>query len=144
MKLKLPRGLIVDTQQVPDDFEEQVQKAFREYTSGTNPDYMYQDKLCFIDAMVGKAHARKDPDDEVMDEMVEQFRHEVGEYGEFPGEDEYFSIEFMYQCFRRGTEKAKLYLHYFSEDHYENEKVMAILARAIKAVMEYKDGEDGL
>lgn len=76
--------------------------------------------------------------------MVEQFRYGVETHGEFPREDEYLSMEFMSQCFRRGTEKSKLYSHYFSEDHNENEKVMVVLARAIKAIMEYKNGEDGL
>lgn len=43
--INLPRGLEVDIFNLPEDFKEQVEQAFREYTSGTAKAYMYADKL---------------------------------------------------------------------------------------------------
>ena len=51
MNVKFPRGLIIDLDNIPENFEAEIQKAFAEYTEGTNPAYMYQDKLAFIDRM---------------------------------------------------------------------------------------------
>ena len=69
MKIILPRGLEVDLDDIPVDLEEQVQKCFAEYTKGTNPKYMYHDKMLFIDVMAKRAHGGKDPEDTVMDAM---------------------------------------------------------------------------
>ena len=52
--INLPRGLEVDIFDLPEDFEEQVEQAFREYTSGTAKAYMYVDKLGFIARSVEK------------------------------------------------------------------------------------------
>lgn len=49
MIIALRRGVTVDPMKLPEDFEQQVQEAFREYTKGTAPEYRYQDKLKFID-----------------------------------------------------------------------------------------------
>ena len=49
MRIDLPRMDTFDLNEVPSNFRELVQTAFAEYTEGTNPDYMYQDKLCYID-----------------------------------------------------------------------------------------------
>jgi hypothetical protein len=43
--INLPRGLEVDIFNLPEDFKEQVEETFKEYTSGIAKAYMYADKL---------------------------------------------------------------------------------------------------
>ncbi|EPP18946.1 hypothetical protein [Megasphaera sp. NM10] len=57
--LQFPRGVAVsifpyDTAYLNDEkfleeFKRQIREAFQEYTVGTNPDYILQDKIMFID-----------------------------------------------------------------------------------------------
>lgn len=57
--LQFPRGVAVsifpyDTAYLNDgkfleEFKRNIREAFREYTAGTNPDYILQDKIMFID-----------------------------------------------------------------------------------------------
>lgn len=146
MIVTLPRRLEVDIDNVPSDFEEQVQKCFSEYTEMTNPRFMYHDKLAFIDRMVELLHETKDSDDAVMDLMKERLEFEVNEYGEFPDERDYLSIEFMEQCFKEGRRSRELYSHEWSKNQrkHDDDKIMKALCRAIKAVMDYEWGSDGI
>ena len=146
MKVRLPRKMIIDLDNVPEDFEKQIQDCFKGYTEITNPDYMFHDKLCFIDLMVKYLHNRADSEDEVMDLMQEQFKYMVRETDEFPDEDCFRSAEFMEDCFRRGVRKSELYSHEWSKDQrkHDDDKIMRLLCRAIKAVMDYEWGCDGV
>ena len=49
MKIKFPRNVVVDTDNIPQDFEEQIRASFKAYTEGTAEAYTYQDKLAYID-----------------------------------------------------------------------------------------------
>lgn len=91
MKISLPRGLNIDIDNVPDNLEELVQKAFGEYTAGTNPVYMHHDKLCFIDVMVKRMH-RADSD-KVNDLIKDAFGYQLDEYGELMEPHEFLSVE---------------------------------------------------
>lgn len=146
MKVRLPRKMIIDLDHVPEDFEKQIQDCFKGYTEMTNPDYMFHDKLCFIDLMVEYLHNRADADDEVMELMKDQFEYEVRETGEFPDESDYLSTAFMEDCFRLGVRKCALYSHEWSKDqcNHDDDKIMRLLCRAIKAVMDYEWGCDGV
>ena len=146
MKIILPRGLEVDLDDIPVDLEEQVQKCFSEYTRGTNPKYMFHDKLLFIDVMIKKIHGNKDPEDAVMDAMKDYLEYEVKEYGNIPDKDEYLDIQFMEQCYKIGRESAALYSHEFikGQKKHDDDKIMKALCRAIKAVMDYEWGKDGI
>ena len=69
--INLPRGLEVDISNLPEDFKEQIEQAFREYTSGTAKAYMYVDKLGFIDRCVEYLNGNEDSDD-VVNTLVEE------------------------------------------------------------------------
>ena len=142
----LPRGLEVDLDNIPDDLEEQVQKCFAEYTEGTNPKYMYHDKLCFIDIMVKKLHGDKDSDDAVMDAMKDYMEYEVKEYGNIPDKEDYLDFGFMEQCYNLGQTSMEMYSHSWQKNQrkHDDDKIMKVLCRATKAVMDYKWGEDGI
>lgn len=146
MNVFLPRGLKVDLDCIPDDLEEQVQKVFSEYTEMTNPVFMYHDKLCFIDGIVNKLHGNKDSDDAVMDAMKDYLEYEVKEYGNIPDKDEYLDVGFMEQCYKLGQRSMKMYSHEWQQGQrkHDDDKIMKVICRSIKAVMDYEWGNDGI
>ena len=138
MKITLPRDIRVDIDNVPQNLEEIVQMAFEEFTRGTSPEYMYKDKLYFIDLMVRRLH-RADPTTKVKDHIKETFGYRLDEYGELMEPYEFLDTPFMESCYKLGDEDGKLYSYYFAEDYHDGEKIMKIECRVIKAVMDYPE-----
>lgn len=141
MKIRLPRDIYVDIDNVPENFEEIIQKSFSEFTEMTAEAYTFEDQLYYIDLCLHYLHKEQDPDDEVMDEMKQRFEYEIKEYGEFPDENDFLSTEFMEDCYELGKKKHELYSKDYAENWHDNEKIEKILIRVIKAVMAY--GEEG-
>ena len=143
MIVKLVRNLEVDLNNMPSDFEEQVQQCFSKFTEGTNSDYMFHDKLLFIDNMTHSLHGDKDAGNAVNDLMHEELDFAI-ENGEVRDVGKYYlSTDFMETCYAKGKESMELYSYEWREmGAYD--KIMRLLCRAIKAVMDYKCGEDGV
>lgn len=137
MNVKFPRGLVIDLNDIPNDFEQQIERAFKEYTSGTNPEYMYQDKLCFIDRMSELLHG--DYSDEVIvDDWIDKYcEYERHENSKFVTEDDVYCYESMCSMVRVGRESHELYGTYKEKGSREDSKIMKLLCRAIKVVMNY-------
>ena len=146
MIVELPIGLEIDLDNIPDDLEEQVQRCFAEYTEGTNPKFMYHDKLCFIDVMVRKLHGNKDSDDAVMDAMKDYLEYEVKEHGCIPDQSDYLDVGFMEHCYNLGLRSMEMYSHEWQKKQrkHDDDKIMKVLCRAVKAVMDYEWGKDGV
>ena len=106
--IKLPKGLEVDIFDLPEDFEEQVEQAFKEYTSGTAKAYMCVDKLGFIDLCVEYLNGKVDSSDAVNTLVEEEMIAEWRANGEIIKEDDIYCIDFMEDCYRKGNEDAKL------------------------------------
>lgn len=51
MIIRLPQIGQIDTENLPDNFDEVIERSFQRYTAGTRKEYRYQDKLEYIDAM---------------------------------------------------------------------------------------------
>lgn len=141
MIINLLRGLSFDLDNLPEDFEEQVTKAFAEYTECTHPDYTFQDKLLFIDVIVKLLHGDKEDSKAVMDLMKDTFEYQVSEYGDFPDESDFLTIEFMEYCYRQGKEDQRLYSRY-GVDRHDEEKIEKMLIRLIKTVLAYGEKEE--
>ena len=139
MIINLPRELSFDLDHLPDDFEEQVKRAFAEYTALTHSDYTFQDKLMFIDVSVRRLHGQRDAHEAVMELMKDSFEYQVTEYGDFPNESDFLSIEFMEYCYEQGQESQRLYSRY-NVDRHEEEKIEKMLIRLINAVLSYEKG----
>lgn len=137
MEIKFPTDLVIDLDNIPDDFENLIIKEFSEYTKGTHRDYTYQDKLCFIDMISRDIHGDKDSFDAVKDLMVKRFEYNVVEFGTMPDSEDYNCIEFMMDCYSLGVDESKLY-HHISGDHHIYDLIMELECRAIKAVMNYE------
>ena len=137
MIIALRRGVTVDPMKLPEDFEQQVQEAFREYTKGTAPEYRYQDKLKFIDDFRAKIN-RKDSEREVIDLIKGQVDWQLSDEGTLPSAEDFWNLEFMVDCYRKGLRKATLYGHYGNCTRASDDAVMLMMFRVIKAVMDYE------
>ena len=66
MKIELSSNVVnkprvcIDLVNPPENLEEIVQDYFADYTSGTNPDYLDDDKLAYIDLIRKKIHPEKE------------------------------------------------------------------------------------
>lgn len=137
MIIELPRKIKVDVWNFnTDELTAKVKEEFGQYTSGTNPDYMYQDKLLFIDLMVQRLH-HSDAEEKVNRLIKNTFEYQLDEYGELMEPSEFLTQEFMVDCYNLGQEDHKLYSRNFSGDHHMDERIMLIEAIVIKAVMDY-------
>ena len=137
MKVHFPRGLVFDLDNIPDDFESQIRQAFHDFTNGTRKEYTYQDKLLFIDKMVNLLHGEGN-DGALVDEWLDGYaEHERKENGYFISKDDAFSWDSMVSMVGLGRKQQSLYGEYTEKGSHEDEKIMKLLGRAIKAVMDY-------
>lgn len=140
--INLPRGLEVDIFNLPEDFKEMIEQAFREYTDGTAKDYTYVDKLGFIDRCIEYLNGNKDSNDIINDMVKETMCTSWDEYGKIVSEDDIYNIEFMEQCYSKGIEAARLESYFGTDDHHIYEQIQKVLVRIITIVMNYEDEED--
>ena len=140
----LPKGLSVDVYDIPDDFESKVKKAFGEFTQGTAKDYTFMDKLRFIDLATYYLHGAKG-DDEVVRKLIhEKLDYDLDEFGSFPDESDYLSVEFMEMCYMEGRRNQRLDSDNFAniECYKDREQIEQMLLRFIKAVIDYKEADN--
>lgn len=95
MKIIFPRGIEVDTNNIPNDFDEIIRNAFEEYTALTRKDYRHHDKLSFIDRCVELLHRAGDEEDAVKSLILGRTEYELDEFGDFPSKDDFWSLDFM-------------------------------------------------
>ena len=134
---RMPRGVMVDINKVPDDFDEKIREAFREYTTGTSRDYTYHDKLLFIDNCVRAFHGNRDEEEAVCDLIHEAVDYKLS-VGELPDAGDYNCLEFMQDCYLQGANSQKLYSEYTQKGSREDDKIMQLLIRIIKVVIDFE------
>ena len=137
--VELPRGVVVDIFNLPDDFEEQIIESFEGYTAETAKEYRYCDKLGYIDCCVRHLNDDKSSDDIVNDMVENRILYEWRENGEIIQEDDVYSFEFMEDCYNRGKEDARLYSHFGSDDHHIYDQIQKVLVKVITIVMNYEE-----
>ena len=140
MIITLPRGVNIDIDNVPENLEEIVQETFAAYTTGTSRDYTYQDKLLFIDKMIENVH-HADAERDITGLIVGTYKDEIDDQGRLMEPEEFYSVEFMRDCYSLGRSKARLYCPLLTNNRHTNEKVMKIVARVVKAVMNWEARE---
>lgn len=145
MIVKFPKNIKVDINNIPDDFEEQIQAAFADYTTGTSHDFTYQDKLAFIDQIVERLHKTYDEWDAVKDYLHGRFEYDLDNGSGIPDTSDYDGIEALQDVYRKGREDGRLYYQFEDDnglrDHHVYDKVMLLEYMAIKAVIEW-DGKE--
>ncbi len=136
----LPKGLTADVYDLPEDFESQVQKAFSEFTEGTAKDYTFMDKLRFIDLAAYYLHGGKSEATAVRELIHDKLDYDLDEFGTFPDESDYLSVEFMEMCYSEGRRSQRLDSDGFKDVEFriDREHIEKMLIRFIKAVIDYE------
>lgn len=142
LTVRLPKGLSVDVYDLPEDFKAKVQKAFSEFTEGTAKDYTFMDKLRFIDLASYYLHGGVDEEEAVRELIHGKLDYELDEFGSFPDESDYLSVEFMEMCYAEGRRSQKLDSDGFKDaDSYKDrEQIEKMLLKFIEAVIAYENG----
>lgn len=133
--IKLPMGVKVDVFNLPEDFDDIIKRTFYEYTEGTAEDYRFCDQLIFIDHVIESITCNDDEYDKVEEICTEHLQYSMGEYGEIPDKEEYYSVEFMQECYKKGVNDTRLYQHYGSDDHHVYDAIQKAIVRIITVVM---------
>ncbi|WP_292018415.1 hypothetical protein [Megasphaera sp. UBA4382] len=116
-------------------FREQIKKSFRDYTKGTNPEYIVEDKLSFIN-LIRELNFKISGRQIVNEHIREEFDDKNEVYLEDISDTD--SIEEMID---EGLYRYKKDWNRWSGDKHVDEMVCALVADAIKTVMEYPELE---
>ena len=139
--LQFPRGVAVsifpyDTAYLNDEkfleeFKRQIREAFQEYTAGTNPDYILQDKIMFIDLI-------RELNFEVSSRQIlnECIRNQVDDAGSFDLENS-FDTDDLEQLIDEGVRRYSRSWTNWSPDKHVNETAIMFVSIAIKVVLNY-------
>ncbi len=138
-KIKLPRGLEVDIFRIPENFDEEINRVFGEYTKETSEEYRDCDRLGFIDCCVRHINGDKDSYDVVNEKVKDFITCQWEEYGELNNEDDVYSYDFMTDCYAEGVQNAVLCSHFGTNDHHIYDQIQKVLVRVIRVVMNYGD-----
>lgn len=140
-ELRLIRDIVINPFRLPEDFEDQILKAFKEFTSCTAKDYRFHDKLHFIDVCVQRLNGNKEDDALVERLICEATSYNIRELGTIPDSDEFLNLEFMEHCVAGGRNAARLYAE-CEGGFVPRDTKCKILDRILKAL--YSDEADRL
>jgi len=139
--LQFPRGVAVSITPYDKDsffnetfiseFKRQIREAFQEYTAGTNPDYILQDKIMFID-LIRKLNFEVSSR-QILNECI---RNQVDDTGSFDLEDS-FDTDDLEQLIDEGISRYSRSWTNWSPDKHVNEIAILFVGIAIKAVLNY-------
>ena len=118
-----------------DDFREQIKKSFRDYTNGTNPEYIVEDKLSFIN-LIRELNFNVSGKQIVNERIRKEFDNANEAYLEDISDTN--SIEEMID---EGLCRYKKDWNRWSGDKHVDEIACILVADAIKTVMEYPELE---
>lgn len=133
----------IDLENPPKDLEMIVQTYFGDYTSGTNEDYVDDDKLAYIDLLRDKIHPEKhDGYEAVKQSILYSCEWQLTEEGELPSVDDFWDLGWIGEMYEQGDKKLydKQY-GWKGMDHHSYDRIHHTLVRMIKAVMSYDDKE---
>lgn len=133
--IKLPMEVSVDVFDLPENFDEIIKKTFIAYTKGTAEEYRFCDKLSYIDTVIEKITYNYDTEDRVEEICKEYLTNRMFYDGEIPDKDEYYSVDFMHECYGNGVNDTRLYQHYGCNDHHVYEAIQKAIVRIITVVM---------
>lgn len=136
MKIRLPWIEPINLLDLPKNFDYLVMKSFHDYTEGTAKAYEYEDKLVYLDSLRKFLHPG-DADECVRELVKERVDYEMSEYGNIPDRGDFFSVEFMEECFDKGFRPYRdKYDHY---SHSRNEEILKAILRIIQLVANYSE-----
>ena len=143
--LQFPRGIVITIfphdmspfhqYKFWDDFRAQIKKSFSDYTKETNPEYIVEDKLSFIN-LIRELNFNVSGKQIVNEHIRDEFDNANEVYLEDISDTN--SIEEMID---EGLSRYKKDWNRWSGDKHVDEMVCALVADAIRTVMEYPELE---
>lgn len=135
MIIKLPQvNTTIDLTNPPENLEDIVCESFSKYTAETNPEFVFYDKLAYIDVLRDWLHP-KSSDNVVRDMFRDYFDYQLDENGDIPDHEDYWSMDFFESCVEAG--KKPLYAH-FGNSRREEEIILRSICRIIKVVVNWE------
>lgn len=136
------RGLEFDIFHLPENFADQIRADFAIFTSGTAKEFMFSDKLSYIDTVVAEINGLRDLESEINNLMV----NELEENAETLFTDDICNRDFIEKCYKTGRQSQKLDLSYFrmknaSKVHHvldDFDEIQKFLVKVITIVMNYE------
>ncbi len=137
MILKLPHIKAIDTLNIPENFEGLVKESFRIFTEMTAKEYTFEDKMMYLDNLRGFLHP-KDAEESVKDLILKNAEFQLDEYGEFPDKSDFWSFEFMCECFEAGNKKLR---GNYENCSYRNDKTQKVIFEIIRIIVNWSESE---
>ncbi len=139
MIIKLPWIEAIDTEALPENFEELVRTSFLRFTKGTREEYRYEDKLLYFDNL-RESYTRKDESAEQAVTRIfgEYVRAQLEEGNEF-NEEDFYTTEFMALCFKEGNRSLRAYYDQWSSSR--NDRILKTISEIIRIVSNIGDEE---
>lgn len=137
MIINLPWIAPIDTQNLPENFEELVKKSFREFTECTRKEYQHEDKLLYLDDL-RKAYLREDDAGKAVRNIVsEETMYYLEEYGEMPNTKDILSVNFMETCYKEGFRPFRD--NYGEASENKVNEIFSVILDIIKIVVNYEE-----
>lgn len=138
MIIRLPHITPINTLDLPCDFKERVQESFAKFTEMTAKEYTDEDRLAYIGNLQIAYIRRYEPEEEVKNMILSQTEYEIEENGDSPNKEDFWSFEFMCQCYEKGLEDGGYKKRNYELDHHDNSKTMKAIAEIIRIVMNWE------
>lgn len=143
MTIKLPMGVEIEMNtRLPYDFDDIIRKIFKEYLGEAKTENLAFDKLNFIDFCIASIRNSKCAEEAVQDIMLKQTEFRLKMFDELPEKSSFLNMNFMVHCYETGRKNAELHTEY-SSNYTENETIMKVIIRIIKAVSDFEEEENG-
>lgn len=137
MIIRLPWINPIDTNRVPSNFDELVKESFLKFTKGTSKEYMFVDKLLYIDNLRKHYLRFGDSQSSVENLIKERCMYRLREYGELPTTEEILDVEFMEYCYDEGFRPFKDTWDKCSSSR--NDAIMKLILRIIQVVVNIEE-----
>lgn len=139
-------GLEFDIFHLPKDFADQIRADFAAFTSGTTKEFMFSDKLSYVDKVVAQINEIEDPEAGVTELVVDKFEKTWTEDGDMISFEDIYNEDFLENCYKAGQQSQKLDLSYFrmknaSKVHHvldDFDEIQKFLVKVITIVMNYE------
>ena len=132
MYIYLPHIEIIDTENLPKNFEELVRTSFLKFTKGTREEYRFVDKLLYLDKLRESYTRNRESSSAAVTRLLgELLRYKLENDEEFSNEDVY-TTEYMEMCFNEGNKPFRS--EYDKWSGSRNDRILKTISEIIRIV----------
>lgn len=139
MIINLPWVQPINTEELPENFEELVRTSFLKFTEGTRKEYRFVDKLAYFDNLRKFYTRNNETEEEAVTRLLgETIRYNIENGNEF-SENDFYSTEYMEMVFREGNRPFKADYDQWSSSR--NDRILKTISEIIRIVSNVGDEE---